>query len=103
MIFTITNDGLLFIVDKSSGNILRITNIYNLFKKRKIKGIKPIGFIVDRNRIYLTLNNGRILMIDIKNGKTESIFKISSDKISKPFINKNYMFVVKDNEIIKLD
>ena len=42
-------------------------------------------------------------MIDIKNGKTESIFKISSDKISKPFINKNYMFVVKDNEIIKLD
>ena len=103
LIFTITNDGLLFVVDKSSGNILRITNIYNLFKKRKIKGIKPIGFIVDRNRIYLTLNNGRILMIDIKNGKTESIFKISSDKISKPFINKNYMFVVKDNEIIKLD
>ena len=53
------------------------------------------------NRIFL--NNGRILMIDIENGKTESIFKISSDKISKPFINKNYMFVVKDNEIIKLD
>jgi outer membrane protein assembly factor BamB len=103
LIFTITNDGLFFIVDKSSGKILRITNIYNLFKKKKIKKIKPIGFIVDQNRIYLTLSNGRILMIDIKSGKTESIFKIGSDKISKPFVNKNYMFVIKDNEIIKLN
>lgn len=103
LIFTITNDGLLFILEKVSGNIIRITNIYNQFKKRKIKKIKPIGFILDLNNVYLSLNNGRLLKIDIENGKTKSIFKISRDKISKPFINQDYMFIVKDNEIIKLN
>jgi outer membrane protein assembly factor BamB len=103
LIFTITNDGLLFVVDKISGNIIRVTNIYNQLSKRKIKKIKPTGFVLDLNKIYLTLNNGRVLVVDIKNGKTESVFKIGSNKLSKPFINKNYMFIVKDNEIIKLN
>ena len=54
LIFTITNDGLLFVVDKISGNIIRVTNIYNQLSKRKIKKIKPTGFVLDLNKIYLT-------------------------------------------------
>ena len=44
-----------------------------------------------------------MIVANISNGKTESIFKITKGKISQPFINKDYMFIVKDNEIIKLN
>ena len=102
IIFTISNEGLLFVIDKVSGNILRITNIFNQFKKKKRKKIKPTGIILDPNKIYISLNNGKIVVINISNGKTESIFKVTKGKISQPFINKDHMFIVKDNEIIKL-
>ena len=103
IIFTISSEGLLFIVDKVSGNILRITNIFDQFKKKKRVNIKPTGISLDINRVYLTLNNGKIIIVDIRNGKTESIFKIAKGKISQPFINDNNMFIVKNNEIIKLN
>ena len=103
VIFTISTEGLFFVIDKSSGNILRITNIFNQFKKKKRKKIKPTGFILDPYKVYISLNNGKIVVVNISNGKTESIFKIARDKISPPFINQDYMFIVKDNEIIKLN
>ena len=34
------------------------------------------------------------MIINLNNGKTESIFKITRGKISQPFINKDYMFIV---------
>ena len=103
VIFTISTEGLFFVIDKSSGNILRITNIFNQFKKKKRKKIKPTGIILDPYKAYISLNNGKIVVVNISNGKTESIFKIARDKISPPFINQDYMFIVKDNEIIKLN
>ncbi len=103
LIFTVSSEGLFFVIDKVSGNILRITNIFNQFKKKKRDKIKPTGIAIDINKIYLTLDNGRIVVVKINDGRTESIFKIAKGKISRPFINNNYMFVIKDNEIIKLN
>jgi len=103
LIFTISSEGLLFVMDKLSGNILRITNIFDQFKKKKKDKIKPTGISLDINRVYLSLNNGKILVVDISNGKSESVFKVTRGKISQPFTNKDYMFIVKDNEIIKLN
>ena len=98
-----STEGLFFVIDKVSGNILRITNIFNQFKKKKREKIRPIGIILDPNKAYISLNNGKIIVVNISNGKTESIFKIAKGKISPPFINQDYMFIVKDNEIIKLN
>jgi outer membrane protein assembly factor BamB len=103
IIFTVSTEGLFFVIDKVSGNILRITNIFNQFKKKKREKIRPIGIILDPNKAYISLNNGKIIVVNISNGKTESIFKIAKGKISPPFINQDYMFIVKDNEIIKLN
>ena len=103
LIFTVSSEGLFFVIDKVSGNILRITNIFNQFKKKKRDKIKPTGIAIDINKIYLTLDNGRIVVVKINDGRTESIFKIAKGKISRPFINNDYMFVIKDNEIIKLN
>ena len=53
--------------------------------------------------IYLTTDNGRLLVVDIKTGRTNSILKIDNEKISRPFVLDKNLFVIKDNAIIKLD
>ena len=62
-----------------------------------------MGFIIGANNIYLTIDNGRLMIINIKTGKTNSILKIDNDKISRPFVLDKNLYVVKDNAIIKLN
>jgi outer membrane protein assembly factor BamB len=102
-IITITQNGFLIILDKVSGNIIRITDIFDKFKEKKRVQIYPVGFVVGAKKIYLTTTNGRLLIIDIKTGKNEKIMKIDGDKISKPFINKNKLFIIKDKAIIRFN
>jgi len=103
VIFSISLEGYLFIVDAKSGNILRITDIFDVFKIKLRNKILPVDFLIGLENIYLTTNNGRLLIIDIKAGKTQEIIKIDGDKVSKPFISNNNIFVVKDNSIIRFD
>ncbi len=102
-ILTVSLEGYLIVIEKKSGNIIRVTDVFRNFKISKRNNIKPIGFVVGINKIYLTTDNGKLLIIDIKTGKTNSILKIDNDKISRPFISDKNLFVVKDNAIIKLD
>ncbi len=102
-IFTVSLEGFLVVIEKKSGNIIRVTDIFNNFKKKKRDKIKPVGFIVGLNNLYLTTNNGKLLVIDTKSGKTVSVLKIDSDKISRPFMINKSLFVIKDNAIIKID
>ncbi len=102
-LFTISMEGYLIIIEKNTGNIIRVTDILTSYKKNKRDKIKPVGFIVGLNNIYLSLSNGRILVIDTTIGKTVSILKIDNEKISRPFVLENNLFVVKDNAIIKLN
>ena len=46
---------------------------------------------------------GRLLVIDIKSGKTISTLKIDKDKISRPFVSNQNLYLVKDNAIIRLN
>jgi len=70
---------------------------------KKRKEILPTGFIVGRKNIYLSTNIGRLLIIDIKSGKTISTLKIDKDKISRPFVSNQNLYLAKDNAIIKLN
>ena len=103
LIFSITNEGYLVIIDSQKGNIIRITDVFSLINKKKRSKINPVGFIVAKDNIYLTADNGRLFVIDIKLGKTKSIIKIDNNKISKPFILNQNMFLIKNDSIIKLD
>lgn len=102
LILSISLDGYLFIIDKISGNILRITDLFSNFSDRKRKKISPVGFIVGKDEIYLSLDNGKILIIDLATGKSISTFKLGGEKISRPFVNKDFLYFVKNNEIVKL-
>ena len=102
-LFTISIEGYLILIGKNSGNIIRVTDIFNNFKKKKRNKIKPVGFVVGLNNIYLSTDNGRLLVIDISTGKTISTLKIDNEKISRPIIQDKNLFVIKDNAIIKLN
>ena len=103
LIFTITNEGYLTIIDSKTGNIIRITDIFSLIKNKKRKKINLVGFIVAKNNIYLTTSHGRLFIIDIESGKTKSILKIANNKISRPYILNKDLFLIKNDSIIKLD
>ena len=102
-IFTVSLEGYLIIIEKNSGNIIRINDLFSGFKKKKREKIKPVGFVVGNKNIYLTTNQGRLIVVDIKTGKINSILKIDNEKISRPYVLEKSLYVVKDNAIIKLD
>jgi len=102
-IFTVSIEGYLIIIEKISGIIIRSTDIFKNFRTKKRSKIKPVGFIVGLNNIYLTTDNGRLLVIDITTGVTSSVLKIDNDKISRPFVLNKNLYIIKDNSIIKLN
>ena len=101
LVFAISEDGYFFVIEKNSGNIVRINNIFKEFNKKKL--ITPTGFIFNFKEIFITTNNGRLFIIDLKNGLIKSVVKIDNKKISRPFVKDNYMYLIKDNSIIKLN
>ena len=103
VIFTISDNGYFFIIEKDSGNIVRSTNVLSNLKKKKRDKIKLTGFLVSSDKIYLTTNNGLLILINIENGKQDEIFKVSREKISKPYVNNKSLYIVKDDQIIKIN
>ena len=101
LIFTISNEGYLFIIDDRTGNILRITDILNNFKNRE--NIKPIGFIHGRHKLFVSLNNGQIISINSITGEQQKITKVHGSKVSRPYIFKNSMYLIKDNAVSKIN
>ena len=102
-IFTVSIEGYLTVIEKSSGNIIRITDTFKNFKYKNRDKIQPTGFIVGKNNIYLTTNHGRLLTLEITTGKILNIIKIDKNKISRPLVLNQNLFIITDNSIIKLN
>ncbi len=100
---TITNEGLFLAGEIESGNIIRINNIFKDFNQKKIKKIMPIQFVSSADIVYLTLSNGKLVVVDIKTGNVKKIIKIDNKPISKPIIKNKQLFVIKDDSIIRFD
>jgi len=101
LVFSVSNEGYLFVIDGEKGNIIRITNMLKNIKNKKNK-IKPTGFIIARNKIYLSLNNGRLIKTDVTTGVEENIYKLSGSKILRPKVFGDNMYLLKENAIIKI-
>ena len=68
---------------------------------QKKKKIEPIGFVVGTDKIYLTTNNGLLLVIDILDGKTNSILKLIGKK-SRPFVLNQNLFIIEKALLLSL-
>ena len=64
---------------------------------------KPVGFVVGKNNIYLTTDHGRLFVVDILTGRTKDVIKMDKEKISRPFVLNENLFIIRDNAIIKLN
>jgi len=102
-IFTISPKGYFYVVEKNTGNIIRVTDLFYNLKPKKRKKIKIMGFVSTVDKIYLSTNNGKIMKVNIADGKIDLIYKVGRDKISKPYVNNSKLYIVKDNAIIKIN
>ena len=100
LIFTISNEGYLYILEKNTGNIIRVTNLYKNYKEKKRKDIKPIGFVIGKTNLYLTNNDGKMIVVDLVTGNTTSTIKVSNSILSEPFIFNKNLFIIKNGSII---
>ena len=101
LIFTVSNEGYLFVIDDRTGNILRITDVLTNLKNRD--NIKPTGFIHGKQKLFVSLSNGRLLVINSSTGSQEKIIKLHGSKISRPSVFNNSMFLIKDSAIVKIN
>ena len=102
-LISVSLEGYLIVIDRITGNIIKVTDIFDNFNPKKRGEILPTGFIVGLKNIYLSTNIGKLLVIDIKSGKTISTLKIDNDKISRPVVLNDNLYLVKENAIIKLN
>ena len=101
LIFTVSNDGYLHVLEKNNGNIIRVTNLYNNYKEKKRSNIKPIGFIIGNTNLYLTNNDGKMIVADLVTGRVTNVVKVSNSLMSEPFIFNKNLFVIKNGSVVQ--
>ena len=103
LIFTISDLGYLFVIEKNKGNIIRITDLFKNYKIKKRKNIKPIGFVIGKTNLYLTNTDGKMIIADLNLGNIIREEKVSRSFTSKPIIHNKNLFVIRNGSIIKYD
>jgi len=101
-IFTITNEGYFVVIDEN-GRIIRSTYLLKNIKEKKRKKIKFTGFVLGSKNIYLSTTSGRLFIVETSTGNLKNILKIDNEKISRPSIYKNNLYIAKNNSVIKLN
>tara|TARA_B000000475_G_scaffold11836_1_gene10532 strand:- start:1 stop:1296 length:1296 start_codon:yes stop_codon:yes gene_type:complete len=101
LIFTVSNDGYLYVIEKNNGNIIRITDLYKNYKESKRADIKPIGFVIGSRNLYLTNSDGNMIVIDLVTGTSIYNVKVAYNFISEPFIFNENLFIIRKGSIIQ--
>ena len=103
LIFTVSNEGYLYLIDKNKGNIVRITDLFLNYKNKKRKNIYPIGFVIGGKNLFLTNSDGKMIVAGIEDGKIIKIEKVSGGLVSEPFIFNQNLYVIRNGSILQYD
>ena len=101
-IFTISLDGYFFIIEKNTGNILRVTNLFNELNLNK-KKFYSTGFVMNSEKLFVSTSLGKLLVVDLQLGRIKNVLKIDNNKISRAFIKNQNMYLIRDNSVIKMN
>ena len=85
----------MIIINSDTGDIIRSTKI-----KNKKKNLEFVGFILAKDKIFLSTISGVIIQINLFDGKILSENKINKKIISRPIVNNKSMYII-SNSIIK--
>ena len=103
LIFTVSNKGYLYAIEKNKGNIIRVTDLFKIYKQKKRKNIYPVGFAIGNKNLYLTNSDGKMIVVDLQNSNILKTEKVSSNLVSRPFIFNNKLFLVRNGSIIQFN
>ncbi len=101
LIFTVSSEGYLYVVEKNIGNIIRISNLYSSYKSKKRKNVNPIGFAIGGTKLYLTNTDGKMIIVDLNLGKVIGLEKVAGNFTSRPFIFNQSLFIIRNGSIIQ--
>ena len=102
-IVTISNEGLMILLNKNDGNIIRINNILKNIKKKRRKNYLPVGFIISNDKVYVSTKNGRLFIINFSDSTFQKILKLDREKIQRPVFFNKELYIAKDNSIIRIN
>ena len=102
-IMTVSDNGYFYIIDKVSGNIIRINDLYKNYKIKKRNDLHPTGFLVAANKIYLSNSDGKLIIADLNTVNILDTIKIHSDRILQPLINNNNLYLIRNGSIIRFN
>ena len=100
-IITFSDNGYLFVIDKEQGNIIKIKDIYKMYNDKNRKKIRPTGFSISQDKIYLSNNDGKLIILDLKTGNVLKAEKIARKLMSKPFLYNNHLFMIKNGSVVQ--
>jgi len=101
LLFTVSNNGYLYVIEKDKGNIIRITDLYINYKIKKRKNINPVGFAIGNSKLFLTNTDGNMIFVDLRLGNITGIEKVTGSLTSKPFIFNQNLFVIRNGSIVQ--
>jgi len=101
LLFTVSNNGYLYVIEKDKGNIIRITDLYINYKIKKRKNINPVGFAIGNSKLFLTNTDFNMIFVDLRLGNITGIEKVTGNLTSKPFIFNQNLFVIRNGSIVQ--
>ena len=102
-IVTISNEGLMVLLNKTDGNILRINNILKNIKKKRRENYRPTGFIISDDKVYVSTMNGIIFIINFSDNSLQKVLKLDKEKLQRPVYFNRELYIAKDNSIIRIN
>ena len=101
LIITVSSQGYLYLLEKNTGNIIRVTDLFKNYSNKQKEEIFPVGFVVGAKNLYLTVTNGNMIIARLDTGEIIKIKEIAKSMVSSPFIFNNNLYLIKNGSIIQ--
>ena len=92
-IFVVSDDGYFINLERSSGKVIRSTNILKVLKKKK-QNTHITGFIMGSGKIYAVSMNGYLIVCSAASGKVKYFKKIADAIYVPPIISDGSLYIL---------
>ena len=99
LLFTISQEGYLIVIDNNEGKIIKSNYILDKFKAKQRKKLFIQGFLIASDKAYITTNLGYLIICSVSTGKVEKVSKLSNSQLSEPIISNNHLYVLTNKSL----